>query len=77
MKIIKITAEQLYKAGYTGMRGGNLRGAFYAIQDADGICSIDGRKPYMLQGPRGKAALQAIIEAGGFNPDGLYHVQTI
>ena len=77
MKVIKIAAETLYKAGYTGKRGGNLRGAFYAIQDADGICSIDGKKPYMLQGPTGKAALEAIIEAGGFLSGTIAHVASI
>jgi hypothetical protein len=77
MTVIKITAAALYKAGYAGKRGGNPRGAYYAIQDAEGICSIDGKAPYILQGPRGKAALESIIEAGGFLPGTIAHVASI
>ena len=77
MEIVKFTAKQLQKAGLSGKRGGTIHGAGYAIKDAAGYISLNGVYPYILRGPSGKAALQAIIEAGGFNPDGLYHVQTI
>ncbi len=77
MEIVKFTAKQLQRAGLSGKRGGTIHGAGYAIKDAAGYISLNGVYPYILRGPSGKAALQAIIEAGGFNPDGLYHVQTI
>lgn len=74
MEIVKFTAKQLQRAGLSGKRGGTLHGAGYAIKDAAGLISINGVYPYILSGPRGKAALEAIIDAGGFAPDTVSHV---
>lgn len=67
MEIVKISAQELMRAGYCGPMGGSIKGAHYAIRDGEGYISIDGGKTvYMLTGKRGKAAMQRIIDAGGF-----------
>ena len=77
MEIVKFTAKQLQAAGFSGRRGGTIHGTGYAIKDAAGYISLNGFYPYILQGPRGKAALEAIIEAGGFLPGTIAHVASI
>lgn len=66
LNIIKITAKEL-NTKYSGVRGGYLTGTHYAlVEDGKGICSLDGKTPYILKGNGGKNALQSIIDAGGF-----------
>lgn len=74
MEIVKFTAKQLQAAGFSGRRGGTIHGTGYAIKDDAGLVSINGVYPYILHGPSGKAALEAIIEAGGFTPGTISHV---
>ena len=67
MEIVKFSARQIEQAGYSGPMGGAVRGAHYALKGEDGYISIDGgRTVYMLVGKSGKAAMQKIIDAGGF-----------
>jgi hypothetical protein len=75
LTLIKISAKTLEAAGYAGPRLGSLRGTYWVLKDAEGYCSFDGRTAYMLHGPSGKAAMQSIIDAGGFLP-GIKHVAT-
>jgi len=77
MEIVKFTAKQLQAAGFSGRRGGTIHGTGYAIKDAAGYISLNGFYPYILQGPRGKAALESIIEAGGFDPAQVSHVSDL
>ena len=67
-RIDKFTAKQVDAAGYSGMQGGAVRGAHYAIyEDGKGYVSLDGgRTAYMLTGKTGLNALQEIIKFGGF-----------
>jgi hypothetical protein len=67
MEIVRFTAREVEQAGYSGPMGGAVRGAHYALRDDDGYISIDGgRTVYMLAGKHGKAAMQRVIDAGGF-----------
>ena len=67
MEIVKISAKELVQAGYCGLMGGAIKGAYYALKDAEGYISIDGGSTvYMLPGKRGKADMQRVIDAGGF-----------
>ena len=66
LKIMKITAKEMNKK-YCGERGGYITGTHYTlVEEGMGICSLDGKKPYILKGNTGKNAMQAIIDAGGF-----------
>lgn len=66
LKIMKITAKEM-NGKYCGARGGYITGTHYAlVEEGKGICSLDGKKPYILKGNTGKNAMQEIIDAGGF-----------
>ena len=66
LKIIRITAKEMNEK-YCGARGGYVTGSHYALyEESKGFCSFDGKRAYILAGKYGKAALQKIIDDGGF-----------
>lgn len=66
MTIIKISAKEMNEK-YIGARGGYITGAHYGLyEEGQGYVSLDSKRAYLLPGKTGKAAMQSIIDAGGF-----------